>query len=105
MKKSGYKTILVLTIFSSLGFLLPKLALPAPYYDIIDLGTLGGEISIARAINNSGQVVGNSYITQGSATSYPFLWENGACRLVAGFRPFIPFERTYGMKSGIDSLK
>jgi probable HAF family extracellular repeat protein len=42
--------------------------------EIIDLGTLGGTISQAHAINDRGQVVGSS------ATGFqdrPFLWEDG----------------------------
>jgi len=41
-----------------------------------DLGTLGGLFSDARAINNSGQVVGISQIADG--TYHGFLYSNGA---------------------------
>jgi hypothetical protein len=33
-------------------------AIPAPLYDVTDLGTLGGGESEARAISNHGEVVG-----------------------------------------------
>ena len=42
---------------------------------MIDLGTLGGTSSYAHSINNSGQVVGLSYIADGS--SHPFIFSNG----------------------------
>jgi probable HAF family extracellular repeat protein len=41
------------------------------------LGTLGGD-SFAYAINNAGQVVGNSYI--GKSLKYPVLWDNNSIK-------------------------
>ncbi len=43
--------------------------------DLIDLGTLGGSTSSARAVNDAGQIAG----TSGTETSvaHPFLWEDG----------------------------
>src|SRR5438270_535073 len=41
-----------------------------------DLGTLGGSLSAARAINASGQVVGTSGLA-GDLTSHAFLYDNG----------------------------
>ena len=43
--------------------------------DVTDLGTLGGEQSIAFAVNESDQVVGLSWTTNGS--SHSFLYSNG----------------------------
>ena len=44
-------------------------------YEIIDLGTLGGDRSHAYGINNRGQVVGYSHTSSGAQRA--FLWENG----------------------------
>ncbi|MHC4732783.1 MAG: DUF3466 family protein, partial [Planctomycetota bacterium] len=44
---------------------------PGPAYTLIDLGTLGGTFSKAYAINEAGQVVGNSNAADGK--TYPFL--------------------------------
>jgi probable HAF family extracellular repeat protein len=44
---------------------------PGPAYTLIDLGTLGGTFSKAHAINEAGQVVGNSNAADGK--TYPFL--------------------------------
>ncbi|PVX27041.1 MAG: hypothetical protein CW716_04330, partial [Candidatus Bathyarchaeum sp.] len=41
-------------------------------YEIVDLGTLGGESSYALSINNSGQVVGQSWLASGQY--HAFLW-------------------------------
>lgn len=47
----------------------------AQEYEIVDLGTLGGDESQATDINESGQVVGGALIAGGDA--HAFLWENG----------------------------
>ena len=39
-----------------------------------DLGTLGGTFSNARAINDSGQVIGNSRISTGE--QHAFVWDS-----------------------------
>jgi len=44
-------------------------------YAAVDLGTLGGSFSEARAINPSGQVVGVSTTADGNTRA--FLWEKG----------------------------
>lgn len=45
---------------------------------MIDLGSLGGNESIALAINENSQVVGWSYLPPGSI--HAFLWENGSMK-------------------------
>jgi probable HAF family extracellular repeat protein len=42
---------------------------------IIDLGTLGGKASWGKAINETGQIVGESYIT-GDSAIHAFLWQD-----------------------------
>jgi CSLREA domain-containing protein len=44
-------------------------------YEVIDLGTLGGNFSEAEAINDSGQVTGNSQNDSGEYRA--FIWQNG----------------------------
>lgn len=45
--------------------------------DMIDLGTLGGEISTAYGVNDVGQVVGSSERVPGERVFHAFLWEEG----------------------------
>ena len=45
-------------------------------YTITDLGTLGGEVSNARAINDAGQIAGFSAIS-GTSPRHGFRWDNG----------------------------
>jgi probable HAF family extracellular repeat protein len=73
----------VLLIFCFIAAILVSFALPAfaaIEVERTDLGTLGGSISVAYGINNSGQIVGESTIfdpaTHGD-TRHAFFWENG----------------------------
>ena len=43
---------------------------------LIDLGTLGGDFSTANDVNSAGQVVGYSYLADGT-TERAFLWQSG----------------------------
>ncbi|HET9358830.1 MAG TPA: thrombospondin type 3 repeat-containing protein, partial [Vicinamibacterales bacterium] len=54
-----------------------------PRYRIIDLGTLGGTFSRAYALNNKGQVVGES-LTAANLDVYPFVWTGGTMRAIPG---------------------
>jgi probable HAF family extracellular repeat protein len=51
------------------------LGLPAPPYQIVDLGTLGGTYSSAADVNTQNQVVGTSTTADGS--NHAFLWQEG----------------------------
>ena len=44
---------------------------------VVDLGTHGGLFSEAKAINNSGQVVGTSETLPGLSPRHAFVWEDG----------------------------
>jgi probable HAF family extracellular repeat protein len=55
--------------------LVPAFCAP-PTYTVVDLGTLGGSLAAASGINDSGQVVGNSFTT-GDLAEHPFLWSGG----------------------------
>lgn len=48
---------------------------PIPGYEVIDLGTLGGDQTRPLAFNNLAEVVGSS--TTAGDTSHAFLWRNG----------------------------
>jgi len=68
MKKSRLLGV-VCTVL--IGLISPAGLLAANGYTIIDLGTLGGTISVGRDINNAGQVAGYSY--NSSAEWHAFL--------------------------------
>ncbi len=59
-----------------------------PSVTATDLGTLGGNRSFASAVNDNGQVVGNSQITVGAGQSHAFIWTQaggtGGCYPASG---------------------
>ena len=57
------RTILLSAIVTAC--LLPACSQAAIVYEVIDLGALGGDESIARSINNAGQIVGEATNSQG----------------------------------------
>jgi len=68
-----------LCIFAAVITLLPAIG-RSQEYTVTDLGTLGGTFSIATAVNNKGQVAGqSSTATQNPADNQgdPFLYSNG----------------------------
>jgi probable HAF family extracellular repeat protein len=72
--------------------------------DAIDLGTLGGNSTTPRALNNGGQVVGTSVAADGQA--HPFVWEAGTMRelpLLPGTRPEVPFPEIGGDAQAISN--
>ncbi|GGQ85589.1 hypothetical protein [Couchioplanes azureus] len=56
-----------------------------PSYQLLDLGTLGGQSSYASAINDRGHVVGSSQV--GDGTWHGFLWRSGTMTDLGLFRP------------------
>jgi len=73
------RRVLPLFLFTCIvTLLLPALVVaqaPPPGITITDLGTLGGNLSAATAINEQGQVVGWSSTAEGNIRA--FLWQNG----------------------------
>ncbi|MHB1215643.1 MAG: DUF3466 family protein [Thiobacillus sp.] len=57
-------------------------------YQITDLGTLGGSESYAKGLNDAGQVVGYSYLTD-NRTVRAFQWSNGVLAQSIPFTPSI----------------
>ncbi len=70
MKSKGILLLVVLAIADTMSH-----ATLAQQYDVTDLGTLGGDRSMAYAMNNAGQVIGTSSGSDG--TFRPFLWQGG----------------------------
>jgi probable HAF family extracellular repeat protein len=58
-------------------------AAEAPAYVVADLGTLGGCMSTAKAINNNGEVVGYS-LTATDSMERPFIYRNGGMTPISG---------------------
>jgi probable HAF family extracellular repeat protein len=69
MKKALFVSVITVLVFTSLGFA------DRPQYEITDLGTLGGYESIPSQINNNGQVIGYSRLTNGEMRV--FIWDKG----------------------------
>lgn len=56
--------------------------------NMVDLGTLGGEVSVASRINNSGQIIGPSDASQGPSLDLrSFLYDGGTMRDLTGLVP------------------
>jgi len=56
----------ILVLLAVLAFLFPVCTQAENKYEIIDLGTLGGDYSVANSINNVGQIVGSADNENGS---------------------------------------
>ncbi len=60
---------------------------PAPRYSVADMGSLGGQESVAYAINNRGQLVGGADTgvkgRDGEFDTFVFLWSGGAKRKIS----------------------
>ncbi len=72
-------------------------------YEVVILGTLGGEYSYAYAINDSGQVVGQSYTSDNQIRA--FLWDkdNGMQNLGVLEIPGNPGQPYYSCATGINN--
>jgi probable HAF family extracellular repeat protein len=67
---------LMLVMLVVTGLVVGGLPVKAVEYTITDLGTLGGPYSYATAINDNGQIVGDSINTVGA--NHGFLYSNGS---------------------------
>jgi probable HAF family extracellular repeat protein len=65
-------------LFCLLTILLLAALAAAQTYTVTDLGVLGGNISNATSVNDSGQVVGLSYINKQTSVFHAFLWTSTA---------------------------
>ena len=77
-----------------LGLTLAPLAYAAT---LIDLGTLGGTFSTANDVNSAGQVVGYSYIADGSERA--FLWQSGVMTDLGTLPGYTQGSRAEGINS------
>jgi probable HAF family extracellular repeat protein len=80
MKSIRLLSIIAMTVFAGLAIPV-RLATQArnqqpPNYTVTDLGTLGGTVGIANAVNNSGSVVGEADLP-GDTERHAFLWSKG----------------------------
>ncbi len=75
--------ILLMTLAASFYPQVPP-AVAATSYSITELGTLGGNESVAEEINDSGQVVGSSGIDPANGVSHGFLWSASSGMLDLG---------------------
>ena len=60
--------IVVISAIIVAALMVAPAASASPSYQLIDLGTLGGGSSDATALNDHGQVVGESYTASGART-------------------------------------
>ncbi len=77
-----------LTALSLCLVILPISVHAGVIYQITDLGTLGGSESYAKGLNDAGQVVGYSYLTD-NRTVRAFQWSNGVLVQSIPFTPSI----------------
>jgi probable HAF family extracellular repeat protein len=66
MKRNSLFCLLVISLFLSVR------ANADPVYNVIDLGTLGGDYSFAYSINNEGQIVGDATDSSGKSLATKF---------------------------------
>lgn len=72
-------------------------AAKVPQYEIVDLGTFGGELANAHDINDAGQVVGTAETAD--MNSLPFLWQDGKMESLGSVIPGMP--DVHGVARGI----
>jgi len=100
MKNLIGKPLLAIATVIIMNCFLYGTALSLPGYEVVDLGTLGGERSLGRSINDLGQVVGESYIQAGSADTRPFISENGSMEPLETFTGSGPHSSADAINNG-----
>ena len=70
---------------------------PPPRYEVVDLGTLGGNGSFARDINDRDQMTGNSRPSDGPLQS--FLWSDGEMTALGSLPGSNGFSRGYAINN------
>ncbi len=85
----------VVSSINNSGEVAGAVTFPNGYYNAImwkdgetkNLGTLGGNYSKASGINDNGQIVGYSSLSQidDDSVTHPFLWENGVMKDLGSF--------------------
>jgi probable HAF family extracellular repeat protein len=86
-------TMVAATQTSALG------APPPPRYEVIDLGTLGGNASFALDLNDRGQVTGNSRTSTTTLPLEAFSWSDGEMTELGTLPGSNPFSRGYAINN------
>jgi len=79
-----------------------EISTEASEYQLIDLGTLGGETSTAYGVNDHGKVVGTARTT--SENNHPFIWQDGAISELGSMNGAVWSINNAGQVVGISSM-
>jgi len=68
-----------------------------PFYQIVDLGTVGGPTSFGLDVNNNGQVTGNSRYTTANTRLHAYVWSEGVITDIGYLTNGVEFSRGYAI--------